>query len=295
MGITRKKNAFDIIIYFFLFLSMVMCLVPILNTIAISFSEKSAAGSGRVFIWPIGWNLAPYGELLKDIQFFRSFGMSVMRVVLGGIVNVALCVLTAYPLSKPPVRFPTKTRYMWFLVFLMLFNGGMIPTYVLVVNLGLINSVWSLVLPGAVPIFSVIILMNFYKTIPDSLEEAALMDGATPWYILRQIFIPLAKPSIAVIALWAIVGHWNSFFDGLIYIPDTERQPLQTYIQQLTVSIDWQNAAGMRGEDIARMMSVSNITFNSAKVVVAMVPILIVYPFLQRFFVTGLVMGSVKE
>jgi len=295
MGVKRKKNGFDIIIFFFLFLAMVMCLIPILNTIAISFSNSTAAGAGWVFIWPVGFNLNPYQELIKDIQFFRSFGMSVMRVVLGGAVNVTLIVLTAYPLSKPPSRFPSKMKYMWFLVFLMLFDGGLIPTYVLVVNLGLINSVWSLVLPGAVPIFSVIVLMNFYKGIPESLEEAALMDGAMPWYILRKIFIPLAKPSIAVVALWAIVGHWNSFFDGLIYIPDVERQPLQTYIQQLTVSIDWQNAANLRGEELARMLSLTTLTFNSAKVVVAMIPILLVYPFLQRYFVTGLVMGSVKE
>jgi ABC-type glycerol-3-phosphate transport system permease component len=248
-----------------------------------------------VFIWPVNFTLAPYQELIKDVQFLRSFLISIYRVLLGGANNVVFTVLTAYPLSKSTSQFPAKNRYMWFVVFLMLFNGGLVPTYVLVSKLHLINSIWALVLPGAVPIFSCIILMNYYKTIPASLEEAALIDGGGPWYILLRIFIPLSKPSIAVIALWAIVGHWNDFFSGLIYITKRQNYPLQTYIQSLTVSIDWQNVSNMKGEDIARMMSVSNLTFNSAKVVISMIPILCVYPFLQRYFVTGIVMGAVKE
>jgi putative aldouronate transport system permease protein len=137
--------------------------------------------------------------------------------------------------------------------------------------------------------------MNYYKTIPVSLEEAAVIDGGGPWYILLRIFVPLAKPCIAVVALWSIVGHWNDFFSGLIYITTRQNYPLQTYIQSLTTSVDWQNVAGMRGEDLARMMSLSNLTFNSAKVVVSMIPILCIYPFLQRYFVGGIVMGAVKE
>jgi ABC-type glycerol-3-phosphate transport system permease component len=137
--------------------------------------------------------------------------------------------------------------------------------------------------------------MNYYKTIPASLEEAALIDGAGPWYILFKVYIPLAMPSIAVMALWSIVYHWNDFFSGLIYITNRQNYPLQTYIHSLTVSVDWQNMGNMRGEDLARLMSLSNLTFNSAKVVISMIPIMLIYPFLQRYFVTGIVMGAVKE
>ena len=291
----KKTTATDIVILAVLLFLAVMCLVPMLNTIAISFSDRVSAQSGKVFIWPVNFNVAPYQELLKDTQFFRSFGISVQRVILGGLINVVLSILTAYPLSKPPEKFPAKNRYMWFMVTLMLFNGGMIPTYVLVSQLRLINTIWALVLPGAVPIFNCIILMNYYKTIPTSLEEAALIDGADPWYILLRIYIPLAKPSIAVIALWAFVGHWNDFFSGLVYVTTRTNYPLQTYIQSLTVSVDLQNMVGMSGEELARLLSVSNLTFTSAKVAVSMIPILLIYPFLQRYFVTGIVMGAVKE
>ncbi|GHU71017.1 ABC transporter permease [Clostridia bacterium] len=291
----KKASFSDVVILVVLIALALMCLIPILNTIAISFSDKVSAQIGRVFIWPVNANLAPYQELLKDVRFFRSFAVSVIRVLVGASINVLITILTAYPLSKGREKFPSKNRYMWFIVALMLFDGGMVPTYILVSKLGLVNTLWALVLPGAVPIFNCIILMNYYKTIPPSLEEAALIDGAGPWYTLLRIYIPLAKPSIAVMALWSIVYHWNDFFSGLIYITNRQNYPLQTYIHSLTVSVDWQNMSGMSGEQMARMMSVSNLTFNSAKVIISMIPIMCIYPFLQRYFVTGIVMGAVKE
>lgn len=295
MALKKKKTVSDAVILFLLFLSVAMCMVPLLNTLAISFSDKVSAQNGRVFVWPVNFTLAPYGELIKDAQFFQSFQVSIIRVLAGGLINVALIIITAYPLSKMREQFRAKNRYMWVIIFLMMFPPGLIPSYVLITKLKLINTLWALVLPGALPIFSCITLMNFYKTIPSSLEEAAMMDGAGPWFILLRIYIPLSKASIAVVALWAIVGHWNEFFNGLIYMTDHMKWPLQTYIQSLTVSIDWQNVQNLSGEDLARMMSVSNLTFNSAKVVISMIPILCVYPFLQRYFVTGIVLGAVKE
>ena len=295
MELQRKRTAADTVILLILLLCAAACLIPLFNTLAISLSDKASAQSGRVFVWPVNFTAAPYGELMKDTQFFRSFMISVQRVLLGGGVNMLLTILSAYPLSKSPGQFRAKNKYMWFFILLMLFNGGMVPTFVLVSSLGLINSIWALVLPGAVPIFNCIVLMNYYKTIPASLEEAALIDGAGPWDILLRIYVPLSKASIAVTMLWAIVGHWNEFFSGIIYMTNKRNYPLQTYIQSLSVSVDWQNINWMKGEDISRMMSVSNLTFTSAKVVVSMIPILCIYPFLQRFFVTGIVMGAVKE
>lgn len=292
--INRTRMA-DYFILTFLIGAMLSCLIPILNTIAISFSDKVSAGLGKVLIWPVNLTLSPYVEILKDKQFFSSFLISVYRVLLGGIINVLLCIIMAYPLSKSTKAFKAKNIYMWFIVFTMLFSGGLVPSYILVEKLGLIDKIWSLVLPGAVPVFSVIILMNYFKTIPESLEEAAFIDGANPFYILWRIFIPLAKPAIAVIALFSVVGHWNSFFDGLIYINTQEKYPLQTYIQTLTVGLDYQNMNSLKPEEITKQMEVSNLTFNSAKIVVSMIPILLIYPFLQRYFVSGIVMGAVKE
>lgn len=291
----KKRSISDYLISIILIGAMLTCFVPILNTFAISFSDKVSAGLGKVYIWPVNPTLAPYEEILKDTQFFSSFLISVYRVLLGGFINVLLCIIMAYPLSKDTKAFRAKNIYMWLVVFTMLFNGGLVPNYILVQKLGLVDTIWSLVLPGAVPVFNIIILMNYFKTIPASLEEAALMDGANPVYILWNIFVPLGKASIAVIALFSVVGHWNSFFDGLLYINTQERYPLQTYIQTLTVGIDYQNMNSLKPEEIMQQMEVSNLTFNSAKLVVSMIPVLLIYPFLQRYFVTGIVMGAVKE
>lgn len=291
----RKVQLYDIIIALALALIAFTCVIPILNAIAISFSDKTSAAVGRVVFWPINFNVSSYIQILQEGRFFTAFGVSIKRVILGGLVNVALVILTAYPLSKDPKVFRQRNIYMWIIVFTMLFNGGLIPTFILVKSLNLLDSIWSLILPGAVPVFSVIILMNFFKGIPKSLEEAAIVDGANPLTVLIRVFMPLALPSIATIALFSIVGHWNAFFDGKIFINTLLKQPLSTYIQSLTVELNFQTMQSLKPEEIIRRLEMSNLTFNSAKVVVSMVPILIIYPMLQKYFVTGIVMGAVKE
>jgi ABC-type glycerol-3-phosphate transport system permease component len=271
------------------------CLAPVLNAVAISFSDKTSAALGRVYFWPKNFNISSYKKILEEQQFFRSFGNSLLRVILGGIINVFYVVVMAYPLSQSKTVFRQRDVYMWIVVFTMLFNGGLVPSFILVKNLGIMDTIWALVLPGAVPVFSLIILMNFYKGIPKALEEAAIVDGASPLYILINVFIPLAKPSIATITLFAVVGHWNAFFDGKIYMNTPAKIPLQTYIQALTVQIDATRISSMSREEILEQLERSNLTFNSAKIVVSMIPILLIYPLLQRYFVTGIVMGAVKE
>ena len=292
----KSKNFGDVIItvisYLIVTIMAVLCILPILHTVALSFSQKSAAEANLVNFIPIKPTLSAYQEILKDQQFFVSFGNSVIRVLLGGAINLILTILAAFPLSKSKGQFPQRNIYMWVLVFCMLFNGGLVPNYLLVYELGLMNTIWSLVLPGAIPIFNVIVLMNFFKGLPGEIEEAARIDGATPWTIMIKIFIPLAVPSIATVTLFSIVGHWNAWFDGMIYINEASKLPLQTYIQQLTVQVI--NVNNMTADQIAKLSQVSSRTFNAAKVFVTMVPILCVYPFLQKYFVTGLVMGSVK-
>lgn len=272
-----------------------ICLVPVLNTVAISLSDRTSAALGQVGFWPVNLNLSAYRALVAEKQFFWSFGVSVVRVILGAGANMLMAILIAYPLSKDAAAFKAKYRYLWLLVFTMLFNGGLVPTFMVVKNLGLIDTIWALVLPGAVPVFNVIVLMNFFKGIPPALEESAFVDGAGPWTILTRIYLPLSQAALATIALFGIVHHWNSFFDGKIYINSASKMPLQTYIQSLSATMDATQMATMTPEQIKEKLAMSSLTFNSAKAVVSMVPILLIYPFLQKYFVTGIVLGAVKE
>jgi ABC-type glycerol-3-phosphate transport system permease component len=270
-------------------------LVPIVNTLMISLSDKTSAAVGRVYLWPVNFTITPYTKMLEDQRFFNAFRVSALRVIIGASLNVLFSIVMAFPLSKNTSIFPKRNIYMWFIVFTMLFSGGMVPNFLLVKGLGLIDTIWALVLPGAVNVFNTIILMNFYKGIPGSLEESAMIDGAKPFTILWKIYAPLAKASIATITLFSAVNHWNAFFDGLIYISTPRKIPLQTYIQSLVVTLNPADFINMTPEEIIRRMEVSNLTFNAAKVIVSMIPIIVIYPFLQRYFVTGIIMGAVKE
>lgn len=291
----KRVTLVDVIIWIALLFCGLICLVPNLNTIAISFSDRTSAAMGEVAFWPVNFNLSSYKAMLEERQFGQSFLVSVIRVLIGGSVNMLLTILMAFPLSKSPKVFHSKKFYMWFVVFTMMFNGGLVPTFMVVRYLGMMDTIWALVLPTAVPVFNVILLMNFFKNIPDSLEEAAYVDGASPWYILWRIYVPLSKAALATVALFAIVNHWNSFFDGKIYINTQSKLPLQTYIQSLSATLDPTQMATMSPEEIKEKLAMSSLTFNSAKVMVSMIPILVIYPFLQKYFVTGIVVGAVKE
>ncbi|OCA97397.1 carbohydrate ABC transporter permease [Clostridium beijerinckii] len=281
----------DVIIWGVVIMLTAACLFPLINMVAISFSNKSAAAGNLVGLLPVDFNLSSYKTLLQEGQFWRSFGISVLRVVLGTALNLILVVLMAYPLSKSKREFRFRDIYMNFMIFAMLFSGGMIPIFITVKNLHLLDTIWSLILPGAVPIFNVILLMNFFKSVPKSLEEAAELEGCNKWQILFKIYIPISLPALATISLFSIVGHWNDFFGGLLYINKAANYPLQTYIQQLTVDI----TKVTNPAQLQSLADISNKTLNAAKIVVSTIPLLVIYPFLQKYFVTGMVMGSVKE
>ncbi|MFT4105044.1 MAG: carbohydrate ABC transporter permease [Lacrimispora sp.] len=277
-----------------LFLGLI-CLLPLLNILAISFSSSDAAAANVVGFVPVKFTTAAYKKIMDDSQFWRSFGISVFRVAAGLILNIVLIVLMAYPLSKSEREFRGRSIYMNLLIFAMLFSGGMIPSYLVIKNLGLINTVWALVLPGAVPIFSVVMVMNFFIGIPKSLEEAAVIDGATPMQVLSKVYIPCSKPVIATIALFSIVGNWNDFFGGLIYMTKVANYPLQTYIQSLSIQLEDILNSGGSLSSLVNAMEVSKQNLNAAKIVVSVIPLLLIYPLLQKYLITGIVMGSVKE
>ncbi len=283
------------VIYGIVLLLGLSCLLPLLNIVAISFSGSAAVSANRVGVIPVDFTLTAYNKILSDGQFWRSFVISVIRVILALALNLAVTVPMAYAMTKSKKEFRARNIYMNLLIFAMLFNGGMIPTYILVRNLGLLNSIWSLVLPGALPIFNVIMLMNFFLGIPKSLEEAALMDGASPFQGLIKIMVPCAKPSIATVSLFSIVGSWNDFFSGLIYMQKVENYPIMTYIQSLNVDIQELLKSGASSSALENVTELSNRNLNAAKIVVAVIPLLLIYPILQKYLITGMVMGSVKE
>ena len=215
----------DIIIWIIVGMLALSCLIPLLNIVAISLSDNAAVSANLVKILPVGINFDSYKKIMGDTQFWRSFGISVLRVVLGLAINMTLLILTAYPLSKSPSFFKRQKVYMFFVLFAMLFSGGLIPTFMVVNSLNLTNTIWALILPGAVPLGNAILLMNAFRGVPKSLEEAAMIDGASQWTILFKIFLPVVKPTLAAIVLFTIVGHWNDYFSALVYITDTANYP----------------------------------------------------------------------
>ena len=280
-----------VIIWAVVILLTLSCLLPLINMVAISLSGSDAVAANEVGLLPKDFNVSTYKKLLGDAQFWKSFLISVERVVLGTAINMLFTISMAYPLSKSKLRFRASEVYMRLVIFAMLFSGGIIPLFMVVSKLHLVNTIWALVLPGAVPVFNVILLINFFKGVPESLDEAARIDGASPLEILIKVYLPVSLPALATVVLFALVNHWNDYFSGLLYMSKAEMYPLQTYIQQLTVDLTQITDANQ----LKQLASMNNRTFNATKIVVSTIPLLIIYPFLQKYFVTGMVIGAVKE
>jgi putative aldouronate transport system permease protein len=293
--VNQKGRIGGLIIYAIVILLALICLLPLWNIVAISFSSSEAVSANAVGLVPVNFTTAAYTKIIDDAQFWRSFGISVLRVVLTLLLNMILIVLMAYPLSKSKREFRGRNIYMNVMIFAMLFSGGMIPSYLLIKNLNMLNTIWSLVLPGAVPIFSVILVMNFFSAVPKALEEAAFIDGASPLQVLFKVYVPVSIPALATVALFSIVGTWNDFFSGLIYMTQVSNYPLMTYIQSLNVNIAELLQSGTNSAQLSNLTEISNKNLNAAKIVVAVIPLLLIYPLLQKYFVTGIVVGSVKE
>lgn len=287
----RKITKGYVAIVIILIILAFICLYPMWYTLIVSFSDRAYVDAGKVWFLPKAVNLKSYSKILADSVFFSAIFVSVKRVIVGCSLNMFLLILTAYPLCLPSKKFPEGKFFKWFFMANMLFSGGMIPSYVLMRQYHLFDSFWSMILPGALPIWNMILLINFFRNVPYELNESATIDGANPLQILFQIYVPLSVPSLACLLLFQFVGHWNSYFDGLLYINNEVKQPLQTYIYNLSVTLDFSN---MTSEQIIAFSQTSDKTLNAAKIVVAMVPILCVYPFIQKYFTKGMTLGAVK-
>jgi putative aldouronate transport system permease protein len=285
------SRTFSIINITLLAFLALICILPLINILAVSLSSNAAATAGLVNLLPKGFNIQSYVYVAKRSAFWRSMGVTVIRCMLGVAINTMLCILTAYPLSKDNRKFGLRTVYAWFFFLTMIVNSGLIPWYIMINSLRLTGTIWALVLPGALPVFNVVLMLNFFRAIPEELEEAAFIDGATHFGIMVRIFVPISKASIATIALFSLVNHWNSWFDGIILMKKPSQYPLQSYLQTVIIQGD---TALKSITDWQSMALVSDRTLKCAQIFISTIPIILAYPFLQRYFVKGMVLGSVK-
>lgn len=238
-----------------------------------------------------GLSLEAYRMVFSNREILIGYGNTLFRTIVGTLLTLLATALAAYPLSRK--NMPFRRRMTFLVMFTMLFSGGLVPGYLLIRSLGLINSIWVYVLPTLVSAFNILILKNFFQSIPDSLAESAMMDGANDFSILFRIYLPLSKPALATIALWTAVGHWNSWFDGLLYMTDNSKQVLQVFLRRIVI----ENSTEMVEKGILNpsLLSFTPETIKAATVVVTILPILFIYPFAQKYFVKGTMLGSVKE
>lgn len=277
--------------YTFVILFALLCIFPFMYVICYSVMPYSEYLENPAKMIPSRLDFGAYREIFKFKLLYSGYRNTLFITIVGTLLNVVLLVISGYPLSKPDLK--GRKIILWLVLFTMLFSGGMIPRYYLVRNLGLINSLFSLILPGAISAYNLILMKNFIGNIPDSLEEAALIDGANEIQILWRVIVPLSKPAIASFVVMCAVGHWNAFFDAVIYITKRDAWPLMLVLREMV----FEGGAGAIQEVASSVNEevTQTFTIQMAMIVVIIAPIICVYPFLQKYFVTGLTIGGVKE
>ncbi len=267
-----------------------LCILPFLNLAAISLSNPDVAEAGKVGFIPVEFTIEAYKYICSSLVFFNAVFNSVLRIFFGVPLNMLFILLVAYPLSRPQKYLKHRTAYSWYFVFTMLFSGGFVPLYMLVNELRLNDSILALILPGAVPVYSCILMIGFFRQLPEDFYEAAVIDGASEWTILFKIFFPLIIPSFVTLLLFSVIAHWNSWFDGIIYMSDISKYPLQSYLQAVVINkIDLSST-----NNLEAMNNLSQKTVDAARLFLASIPIVAVYLGLQKYFIKGLTLGGVK-
>ncbi len=289
MGYKVGNKIFDFVILLITIISALLCLLPLVNVLATSMSSTSAILASKVYFLPVETTFESYHALLKDDSMIWSLIFTILLTVGYTVLGMLLTICAAYPLTKK--RLKGRNIILLMIIFTMYFSGGIIPEYILAKNLNLINSVWSLILPGAISAYNLIVLKSFFTSLPESLEESAILDGCNDIGVLFRIVLPLSKPVLATLSLFYAVGKWNSFMDALFYITDTKLYPLQLKLYQIIVNSQGIDASIGEGNMSQNVLPES---LEAACVIFATVPIILVYPWLQKYFVTGIMVGSVK-
>ena len=275
-------------------LILVLVLYPLIYILSASFSDARAVTSGQVWLWPVQPTVAGYEALFKNKFLLSGFGNSIFYTLFGTLINVVVTILAAYPLSRP--NLPGRTILTFLFFFTTIFSGGLIPTYLIIKELGIINTRWAMLLPGALSVWNLLIMRTYFQTtIPKDLYDAAQIDGCDDFNYLWRVLLPLSGPIIAVVALFYAIGHWNSFFTALIYLNNKALWPLQLVLREILVQnqIDPAMMAGMDPQQLALRQQLRELLKYSL-IVVATAPLLMVYPFVQKHFVRGIMLGSVK-
>jgi putative aldouronate transport system permease protein len=282
-------NVFTIVNYGVMLLLCVIFIYPLLYTASLSVSNSAAILSGRVVLLPKGFNLVAYSALFNDKTMVTSFFYTVKLTIFGVGASIIMTILAAYPLSRRNLKGGGILLYL--IVFTMYFSGGMIPNYILIKNLKLIDTMGSLVLPGVIETFNLIIMLNYFRGLPVELEEAAKVEGCSNFGILLKVILPLSKPIIATLTIFYAVHYWNTFFNALMYIQSPERYPLQIKLYQI-LNVFSDNLANQANSDGGQMVIPENL--KAASVIVTVLPIIFVYPWLQKYFIKGVTIGAIK-
>ncbi|MGG1550497.1 carbohydrate ABC transporter permease [Paenibacillus ferrarius] len=287
INMTVGEKIWQAAVYMILIVLALLCLLPFLYVMAVSVTPESEVLRRGIVIIPETFTFAAYKEVFISHGIGQAYKITLFRTIVGTALNVFFTIIAAYPLSKKYL--PGRSAFLLFIVFTMMFSGGLIPTYLLIRSLGLLNSPWVLIIPHLISAFNLVIIKGFFEQLPAEIEESARVDGASELQSLWRIILPLSLPVLATISLFYAVGHWNSYFDAIVYLNDAKLMPLQVVLRNILLNIAAQNADSM-----ANSATVSKFAVQMAAVVVTTIPILIVYPFMQKHFTKGVLMGSIK-
>ncbi|WP_145949361.1 carbohydrate ABC transporter permease [Paenibacillus sp. Y412MC10] len=289
---TRSERITGIGICILLGVVTLIVLYPLFFVLIASVSNPGSVIRGEVWLWPKGFSLVGYERLFGNKELLRGFMNTVMYTVVGTALNVVMTVAGAYPLSR--TDFKGRHFFTFLIVFTMFFGGGMIPTYLLIKSLGLLNTFWAMIIPSAVSVWNILIMRTFFQSsIPKEVQEAAFMDGCSNIKILLKVVLPLSGPVLAVMVLFYAVGHWNAYFSALLYLSDRDLYPMQLFLREILVQNQMQEMVDISDDTLARsLMDAEAIKY--AAVIVTNLPMLILYPFLQKYFVKGVMVGAIK-
>jgi putative aldouronate transport system permease protein len=285
------ERTFDAANVMFLFLVSLAAMVPILHVIAGAFSSSQAIIEQKVSIWPVGFTLENFDIVANTASFWNALWMTIKIVLIGSSLNMVLTILTSYPLSRPSLR--GRRPILLLIVFTMIFQAPLIPMYLVVKSLGMINTIWSVIIPGAISAFNLMLCVTFFRTVPEELFDAARVDGMSEYRIVWNIVVPLSKPIIMTLLLFYAVGHWNNYFGPLVYLNDKSKQTLQLYVYSLISRGRSNDLMGAASAEAA--MTLLPEALEMATIVLATAPIVILYPFIQKYFIQGATLGSIKE
>jgi putative aldouronate transport system permease protein len=284
------ERIFDLANYILLTLASITVLVPIAHVLASSLSSNLALVHGKVSVWPVEFTFSNYAVVIQNTVFWRAFGISIFVVIVGTLLNMTLTILTAYPLSKTYLR--GRGGVLLFIVFTMIFYPPMIPVYLVVKELGLLNSIWAMIIPVAMSQFNILICLTFFRSLPEELFEAARVDGMGETRMIAQIAIPLSKPIMFTLTLFYAVFHWNNYTTSLLYVTKASLRPLQLYLYNLVAKSEMNEMLAIVSETTTQLNPQG---LQMATIVVATVPIVMIYPFIQKHFIKGALIGSIKE